>query len=104
MEKNGRNATWTACYYNRFNQTEVIATRGNYQWSIFMSLLSPLLVIIFGCSLMKYVNHVQPGKVKAKTTAERRRILVLSTMTAFLRTEGQPAAYLMPSSRANSLV
>lgn len=59
----------------------------------FMSLFWPLLVIISGFSLMKYVKHQQPVKVKTTTAQDRKRILVLSTLTAFLRTEGQPAAY-----------
>ena len=59
----------------------------------FMSLFWPLLVIISGFSLMKYVKHLQPVKVKTTTAQDRKRILVLSTLTAFLRTEGQPAAY-----------
>ncbi|KAL9952717.1 hypothetical protein ACROYT_G040009 [Oculina patagonica] len=104
MEKNGQNASWMACYYNRFNQTEVIATTGNYKLSIFMSLFWPLLVIILGFSLMKYIKHLQPGKAKGSTTEERRRMLVFSTLTAFLRTEGQPAAYLVSRSRNNGLV
>ena len=59
----------------------------------FMSLFWPLLVIISGFSLMKYVKHLEPVKVKTTTAQDRKRILVLSTLTAFLRTEGQPAAY-----------
>lgn len=107
MEKNGRNDSWMVCYHNRFNHTEVIATRGNYKLSIFTSLFWPLLTITTGCGLMKYVKHLQPGKVKTTTAEDRKRILVLSTLTAFLKTEGQPAAYqgnFVPSSRNNSLV
>ena len=107
MEKKGRNGSRIVCYYNKFNHTEVIATRGNYQLMTFMALFWPLVVIISGFSLMKYVKHLQPETVKTKSTEDRRRILVLSTLTAFLRAEGQPAAYhshTVPGSRNSSLV
>ena len=73
----------------------------------FMSLFWPLLVIISGLSLMKYVKHLQPVTAKKTTAEDRKRILVLSTLTAFLRSEGQPAAYrshTVPGSENNSLV
>ena len=107
MEKKGRNGSRIDCYYNMLNHTEVVATRGNYKLMTFMSLFWPLLVIISGCSLMKYVKHLKPVKEKTATKEDRRRILVLSTLTAFLRSEGQPAAYhshIVPGSRDNSLV
>ena len=106
MEKKGRNGSRITCYYNKFNHTQVIATRGNYQLMTFMSIFWPILVIICGFSLMKYVKHLQPAPVKT-TTEDRKRILVLSTLTAFLRSEGQPAVYhspTMPGSRNISLV
>lgn len=107
MEKKGQNGSRITCYYNKFNHTEVIAIRANYQLMTFMSLFWPLLVIISGFSLMKYVKHLQPVKVKTTTTEDRKRILVLSTLTAFLRSEGQPAAYhshSVPGSQNSSVV
>ena len=62
MELNGRNNSWISCFYNKLNQTEVIATKGNYQLDIFMSLFWPLLGIAIGLSLLKYVKRLQPGK------------------------------------------
>lgn len=59
----------------------------------FMSLFWPLLVVISGFTLMKYVKHLQPVKMKKTTTQDRKRILALSTLSAFLRAEGQPAVY-----------
>jgi len=107
MEKKGRNDSKITCYYNKFNHTEVIAARGNYQLITFMSLFWPLLVIISGLSLMKYVKQLQPVKVMRTTTEDRKRILVLSTLTAFLRSEGEPAAYhchAVPGSQNSSVV
>ena len=85
MELNGRNDSWISCFYNKLNQTEVIATKGNYQLDIFMSLFWPLLGIAIGLSLLKYVKRLQPGKTKKKlSTKERRHILAATTLTLFL--------------------
>ena len=91
MEKKGRNDSWIACHYNRFNHTQVIATKGNYQLAIFTSLFWPLLAVTIGFSLIRYVKNLQPGNGKKKiSTEDRRRVVVLSTLPAFLRSEGQP--------------
>ena len=94
MDKNGRNGSWTACHYNRLNQTEVILTLGNYKVTIFMAIFWPLLVVAIGFSLMKYVKKLRPQREKEITREDRERILVLSTMTAFLNTDRYPAAYM----------
>ena len=70
MELNGRNDSWISCFYNKLNQTEVIATKGNYQLDIFMSLFWPLLGIAIGLSLLKYVKRLQPGKTKKKLSTK----------------------------------
>ena len=102
MDKNGRNGSWAPCHYNRFNHTEVIQTLGNYRFSIFMALFWPLLAVLIGLCLMKYVKNQKPETVKKITKDDRRRLLVLSTMTAFLKTDGSPAAYLQTGSVRSS--
>ena len=104
MELNGRNNSWISCFYNKLNQTEVIATKGNYQLNIFMSLFWPLLGIAIGLSLLKYVKRLQPGKTKKKlSTKERRHILAATTLTLFLRAEGEPAVAFQSAGENKSL-
>lgn len=103
MELNRRNNSWISCFYNKLNQTEVIATKGNYQLDIFMSLFWPLLGIAIGLSLLKYVKRLQPGKTKKLSTKERRHILAATTLTIFLRAEGEPAVAFQSRGEKKSL-
>ena len=103
MELNRRNNSWISCFYNKLNQTEVIATKGNYQLDIFMSLFWPLLGIAIGLSLLKYVKRLQPGKTKKLSTKERRHILAATTLTLFLRAEGEPAVAFQSRGEKKSL-
>ena len=64
MEMNGRNGSWTKCYYNRFNHTKVIASLGSYRLSIFMGIFWPLLAVIIGFSLFEYVKKLKTEKTK----------------------------------------
>ena len=59
-----------------------------------MGIFWPLLAVIIGFSLFKYVKKLKPERVKKITTEDQKRMLVLSTMSAFLNTDGRPAAYL----------
>ena len=81
-----------ACHYNKSNHTEVILTLGNYKVTIFMAIFWPLLVVAICFSLMKYVKNLRPQTEREIIREDRERILVLSTMTAFLNTDGHPAA------------
>ena len=94
MDKNGRNGSWMACHYNRLNHTEVMLTLGDYKVTIFRAIFWPLLVVVIGFTLMKYVKKLRPQTEKDITREDRERILVLSTMTAFLNTDGHPAAHM----------
>lgn len=62
--------------------------------AIFTAVFWPLLVVAIGFSLMKYVKKLRPQREKEITREDRERVLVLSTMTAFLNTDGHPAAFM----------
>ena len=79
MDKNGRNSSWTACHYNRLNHTEVILSLGDYKVTIFMTIFWPLLVVVIGFTLMKYVKKLRPQTEKDISREDRERVLVLST-------------------------
>lgn len=106
MEKNAKNGSWINCHYNRLNHTEVTAALGNYKLSIFMALFWPLSLIVIGFSFTKYLKKITPQSGTKIKRDDTRRMLILSTMTAFLNTDGRPAAHLLgthsgPGARKN---
>ena len=105
-EKNAKNGSWMNCHYNRLNHTEVTAALGNYKLSIFMALFWPLLLVVIGFSFTKYLKTLTPQSGTKIERDDTRRMLILSTMTAFLNTDGRTAAYQLgthsgPGARKN---
>ena len=53
-----------------------------------MGIFWPLLAVIIGFSLFEYVKKLKPERVKKTTIEDQKRMLVLSTMSAFLWDNG----------------